>query len=71
MRAEIQKIKIKIDKKEIDLSLEEARELKQLLEDLFGKVEYIPMPYPQPVYPYRYWVTYTSGTDVTCTLTTN
>ena len=63
----ISKINIRIGKKEVELTPDEAKELQEILNETFGKKEivYIPSPYPvvqpvQPVYPpYRYWeITY-------------
>lgn len=62
-------VKIKMKEKEITLTEEEARELKQKLDEKFdtqGKEIYIPMPYPiypqvyPPVITYKY-DTVTSG----------
>lgn len=67
-KIEINKIMLKIGKKkEIELSLEEARELQKVLTDLLGMkdnsitiipsapVVTIPYPYPVPS-PYRRWI---------------
>jgi len=55
-KVEVKKIVLQIGKKEIPLSLDEAKELKNILADIFEKPDvYIPYPtYPYPVYPYRY-----------------
>ena len=67
-KIEVSKIVVKMGKKEVELSLAEALELKELLNETFGKKEtvFIPssptvIPYPYPVrpWPYRYW-------EVTC-----
>ena len=58
----VERIVIKIGDKEHEFSMEEAKELQKLLNDLLGEKEVIYIPYsqpviyPQPVYvePYRY-----------------
>lgn len=70
-KVEIKKILIKIGKKEIELSLAEAQELKQILDETFGtkvvEVHYdrwtpIYVSYPQITTPtWTYWQTTTSG----------
>jgi hypothetical protein len=72
-KVEVSKINIKIGKKEIPLSLNEAKELRDILNDTFGKQETVYLsgtPYPVYPRPYRYWyptyapyVTY-SGSNV-------
>ena len=55
---EIKKLTIKMGKHEVDLTPDEARELRDVLDDLFGKSERIvtvPQPYIVPTYPYRWW----------------
>ncbi len=80
-RVEVSKIVVRMGKKEFELSLAEAKELQELLNDTFGKKEtvyipgspiYIERPYIQP---YPYWtVTYgdtfqlTSGGTLTYSL---
>ena len=68
----IKKVEIKIDKKTINLSLEQAKELKAALDDLFQKNNYYPyFPY-YPVYSDRQWTYTTSGTEqliARCTVT--
>lgn len=64
-KAEIKKVVLKINDKEISLTVEEAKKLKELLGTLFGgdiikiekEKEYIPypQPYPVPYYPRPYW----------------
>ena len=66
-QVEISKINIKIGTKEIPLTLSEAQELQQILNDTFGKTVVIPsspIVIERPVYPYprRYWEV-TWGTD--------
>ena len=72
MSAKIEKIVLKLGAKKIELSPEEAKELKSILEELFGKdkVQYVPQPYPVYPSPWRYhswgtptWDTF--GTTVT------
>jgi len=70
MRMKIQKIKIKVNKNtEIELSLEEAKELRKLLNDTFGddqqKVKEI---HHYPPRPYRYWTTFGDTGRVTFSL---
>jgi len=49
----IEKIILKIDKKEIELTIEQAKELKEELDKLFGKTKYIPYPiYPSDIWTY-------------------
>jgi hypothetical protein len=61
----VEKIVIKIGDKEEEYTLEEAKKLQKLLNDLLGNKEsiYIPVPYsvpvPQPYIPYPYTVPYT------------
>lgn len=60
--SKVVKIVLEINGKEISLSLEEAKELKRILEDAFvDKKEYVPWHYnPWPTYPL---ITYTSTTS--------
>ncbi len=73
---EIKKVIIKVGDHEFALSLEEARGLKRILEDMFGgeRTVYVPS-YPYPVPYYQPWVvTYTtsgSGNTTTDYPTTN
>ena len=57
----IKNVEIKIDKKTINLSLEQAKELKAALDDLFqpSPVWYYPVYSPQPQWDYTYEI----GTD--------
>lgn len=53
----IERVVIKIGKKEVELSLAEAQELKDILNETFGRVEVrierpMTIPYPVPVWPY-------------------
>jgi len=68
----VSNINIKIGKKEVTLTLEEAKELRELLNETFGDKETMYVPNPYPVYPiwerpcrWYYWdVTYhTTNTD--------
>lgn len=86
-KSRIDKICITIGKKKLELGLEEAKELKLILNDLFGKekeLEFIPyyptpaVPCPLPHYPdYPIYPTITySGTGkwedgTNCQITTN
>jgi len=60
-KIEIQKIVIQIGKKEVSLTIEEAKELQNILDQTFGKKETVYIPsYPiiieKPIYPpYRWW----------------
>lgn len=66
-KIEVSKIVIKIGDKEAELTIEQAKELKDVLGELFGKDHeriYIPQPYPVYPTPYIYprWeVTYTDN----------
>jgi len=52
---EISKVVIKIGDKESELTLEQARDLKDALIDLLGeKDKVVHVPYPYPVYPEPY-----------------
>jgi hypothetical protein len=58
--AKIKKIVLEIGDKKVELSVKEAKELKEILCDLFGAREnrYYPYYYYVPQwYPYRYWYT--------------
>ena len=74
MTVKIAKINIKMGKKKVSLSVEEAKELRDLLNDTFGEQKAIFMPsspiiIDRPYHPWRYWgvdyttpsVTWTSG----------
>jgi hypothetical protein len=80
--SKIKKIVLQIGEKEIELSLDEAKELKKILGDLFKEKETVYVPSPYPVYPYfpNIWrVTYnpldngityvSSGSSTSATLT--
>ena len=58
----ISKIVIKIGKKEIELSPEEAKELQNVLQETLGKNNTVYIPKPYPVYPnpnpYPYHIPY-------------
>jgi hypothetical protein len=45
-KIEVSKIVVRIGKKEVELSLAEAKELQELLNDTFGKKETAIRPYP-------------------------
>jgi len=49
----IDKIRLTLAGQEVELTLEQAKELKNVLEDLFPaqKIETIPLPVPQPYLP--------------------
>lgn len=55
-KTEIKKVEIVIGDKELSLSLDELRELKDLLNELFsdGKPTYIPITIPEP-YRWKWW----------------
>ncbi len=66
MSAEVKRVTIQIGTREIELSVEEAKELKIALEGIFPppQITFVPQPYPvpyeQPWYRrYPYW-------EVTC-----
>lgn len=59
-KVEIKKVVINIGGKELNLTVEEAKELRDLLNGTFGEKETIYIPqypvYPDnPYYPWRYW----------------
>ena len=59
-KVEVKKIEINIGKQKIELTLDEARELRDLLNDTFGEQKTIYVPgapviIERPYYPYRYW----------------
>ena len=49
-KVKINSIELTIGKDKIKLTVEEARELNNILNDLFGKPESIPYSVPYPVY---------------------
>ena len=61
MSVQIEKIRIKIGEKELDLSIEEAKELQSVLNDLFQKKEEIMLVEKEVYHHYVYpiWVTHT------------
>ena len=73
---DISRVVIDIGGKEIELSLDEAKELKDILNETFGnKQEPIYIPSPYPVYEpwrYRHWEPYriTCGNTITFSTTT-
>ena len=68
--SEIKKIVLSVGDKEIELTPDEAKELRKILGDLFGEKETTVVPMPYPVYPnYPYfggtWVTtWSEGTGL-------
>jgi hypothetical protein len=66
--AEITKIVFKINEKEIEMSVEEAKELKCILSDMFGgdKIRVIERYHDWLTTPYTYWTL--SGTSNTICL---
>lgn len=81
-KVELTEIKVKLNDKEIVLTPEEAKELKDVLDDFFGRIEYVPSqpiiiekekwvePYlpPQPHTPIGPYKPgpYYRGPEVTC-----
>lgn len=65
--SELKKIVLQIGEKEIELTPDEAKELKKVLGDLFGEDKTVFVPNPYPVYPYYRpyftWGTHTSPND--------
>jgi len=54
--SEIKKIVLEIGDKEIELTPDEAKELKDVLNNLFGEKDIVYIPKPYPVYhPYPHW----------------
>lgn len=82
MKAKIKKIDFEIGDKKFSLTPAEAKELKKILNEMFGedKLVYSPpvivkelVPWVQPTYPYRWWdVGYgdSTGTITICNTTT-
>ena len=75
-KVEILKIVIKVGEKEATLSLDEAKQLRDVLDNLLGNknsITYIPysIPYinPNPYYPYWNITTCSSGNAVTYNIT--
>jgi len=60
-KIEVQKIVIQIGKKEVSLTIGEAKELQKILDETFGKKEIVyipshPVVIERPIYPpYRWW----------------
>ncbi len=73
----IETIKIKMGEVEVSLTPDQAKELKDLLNDLFGNVTYTPyipyIPYTNPYPPYKwiYWEPYYYDTPNTVTYCLN
>lgn len=65
MTVEIAKVTINLGDKTLELTPDEAKELKHILSELFGSERVVNVPQPYPVYvrpyPYGYW-TVSSGT---------
>ena len=66
----VKELIIKIGDKEIKLSVEDAKSLMKILEDVFGETKTITIspsasptyiPYPYPVYPYTPYPTWTTS----------
>jgi len=51
----IKEIKLQLGQKEVSLTVEEAKKLKEALDELFNKsvVTEVPIPYPYPIW--RWW----------------
>ena len=68
-KVKVDRIIIQIGDKEIPLSMDEARELKEILADMFGKTVYLsPSPVvienPFRIYPYSRWsITYDTNSS--------
>ena len=63
-KVRVEKINVKIGDVTVSLKLEDAKELRKLLNDLFGandEFTYVPIGYP--VYPYDRWVTWSDNTS--------
>lgn len=76
-KIEVSKIVLKMGKKKVELSLAEAKELQELLNDIFGKKEIINIP-NWPVYikrqspwPHQRWTTSYDCGKLTYSLTDN
>ncbi len=64
--SEIISVRIRIKGQEVELSVEEARQLKRELDTIMGHIEYIPVPIripvsPPPPYPGWPYVIITTG----------
>lgn len=80
-KMEISKIVVKMGKKEVDLSVEDARKLFRLLEEMFGeKIVHHDHYYPYWRYPSLTWYCGSSGSltynllssgDAPCVISTN
>jgi hypothetical protein len=74
-KVEISKIVIKIDGKELNLTLDETKQLRDILDNLLGdknKITYIPYTLPYITNPYPYWtVTTTTNTNGNTWITCN
>ena len=53
----IKELKLQLGKKEVVLTVEEAKKLKEALDELFGKevVKEVPVPYPYPYPVWQWW----------------
>ena len=76
MTVKIKKIKIEIDGKILDLTKEQAIQLKGILEDMYGQKEVVYPVYPSPTWPwprstwyYDQWTYTTNDTADTLHLT--
>ena len=79
-KIEISKVEIKMGKHTFNLTLDQARSLKKILNDTFPEKEtqFVPTPYPvyptpypvyPPVYPqYNEWIITCGGTEIDNTL---
>lgn len=83
MNIEISKVKIKINEKEFDLSVDEAKELKKILMETFPdpitinpinpitiQPIYIQEQWQRPHYPYEFWCGTNSGNTLCLNATT-
>ena len=73
----IRKIELDLDGKRVSLTLEQAKKLKDVLNELFGEKiikvkekEYIPYPQPYPIEPYRPWRPWRWERELPCYKTT-
>jgi len=64
--SEIKKIVLSVGDKEIELTPDEAKELRKILGDLFGEKETTVIPVPYPVQPYYPWTIWGTGTLTAC-----
>ena len=77
MSVKIDRIILKVSGKEIELSVDEAKQLKDILGEMFGKDNtvviptLVPYPYIQPYYPDRLYPSYSDYPIITWSCTSS